>query len=122
MWKLIIAVAFVALPAPAIAFNGNQLVAHCVQSSNSPRRLLCSAYIRGIIDAYISTSHVCPPKGASYREAIAIATEHLRQNPTERHRNASTIILTSVVEGGWRCKQNRRRVEPNIAIKNAPAS
>lgn len=104
--KKIISIALLLLPiltyAEDEAMTGNKLLRQ-MESTNSNDRNFANGYISGVVEG-ITVSQVllnaksvaCLPEGVSYRQLNDIIHNYLKNEPKERHKLATFLILASI--------------------------
>jgi hypothetical protein len=101
MKHIITALALVAsTTASAQFFNGNDLFNHMTDEAPI-KRMLAMGYIAGASDFSQGDFH-CTPASVSLGQTNDVVMQYLRQDPVNRHRDASVLVVIALAKA-WPC-------------------
>ena len=88
--------------------NGNSLHNFCQEGDGSFQKIVCVAYIVGVVDAVggarngIDGLVFCPPKDITRMQTTEIVKKWLNDNPSNRNFVASFLVAAALSEA-WPC-------------------
>ena len=95
-------------PAKAGFFTGNEMVAKCEVSRDSPvyyaSDAFCSAYVMGVFDdnetlnAVLGKRLYCTSPDMTGKQVRDVAVAYMERHPESRHESASLLVLKSFTE------------------------
>lgn len=101
--RIIVAVALaLSFPAPLAAQSsakgldtGNDFVGLCSSDEVTVEKAVCTAYVRGLFDAFRLACGICPPDGVTIPQMFEIGRKAIQELPQDRHKPASFLIWES---------------------------
>ncbi len=105
----------IAGPAEVRADTGNELFSHCAADENNHwEQGLCADAIQNVVETlralkvngreFSSLANYCPAQGVAEEQVMDAVTDWLRQNPQDRHYDASLLIMVALAEA-WPCAE-----------------
>lgn len=103
MKKLLLALAVACSPAHADFINGNVLL-NDINGDTWSAKGFANGYISGVANA-LDDVLFCLPNGVTVGQLVDVTSRYLRNNPAQRHKGASLLIVNALVQV-WPCKRN----------------
>jgi len=104
MKKLLLALAMVCSPAYADFVTGNKLLDD-INSDIFAAKGFANGYISGVANA-LDEVLFCLPYGVTVGQVVDVTTRYLRNNPAQRHKGGSILIVNALVQV-WPCKKDK---------------
>jgi hypothetical protein len=98
-WAICVGVCVLITTAPVSAgdlSDGNGLYEHCRDPQDPKQKLVCAAYVRGMVDGLLEQGlSNCIPRDVTHEQAADIALRFLQDNPALRHFPSAALAKLS---------------------------
>jgi hypothetical protein len=64
---------------------------------------LCAGFVYGFGQAMAAGEHICPPKGVTTGQSVAVVVKYIEARPERMHESFGKLVLEALIVA-WPCK------------------